>query len=340
MANWKDIKGLPTPNGQWESYNLLSGKVQILDRKELVRQAANWSWMNANLFATPQSDRFLPPPCLSHLSHVIWKRVSSQSRAILALLIAAAVFYLWLYFKSGSSRHILMTAFLITAASYNFVQGVTIRAKEDLAQQSLWTAWLIKQSNWTTIAFVAFMLLTGLAQTIAVVQYDGVEPLVVKFGMYYPQAKDGEYWRIITGPFIHSSFSHWSVNLILGAIAIKFASALDVDAFTHFFGIVLISTIITWWSDYFYNPSVDAFVGVSGGIFGLFGALAAYCFHLRENLPKLLWAKVLIFAIANLFAAAAASQSVSNISHISGLVIGVICMTVNQMVGKRSADAS
>lgn len=131
---------------------------------------------------------------------------------------------------------------------------------------------------------------------------------------------EGEYWRLVTGGFLHGSIMHLAVNMyslhVLGrfieaiAGARRMAIVYGVSLFGSSLAVVLLG-----------SPD-DVTVGASGAIFGLFGALFAFGFRLGPAGLRLVRANLPILAI-NLFITFAV-PGISRWGHIGGLVTGFI----------------
>ena len=82
----------------------------------------------------------------------------------------------------------------------------------------------------------------------------------------------GQWWRIITGAFLHGGLIHIGVNMMslwfLGRF-IEFA----VGSWRMFF-IYMASLIVSGLAVVYLSPPMTPTVGASGAIFGLFGALS------------------------------------------------------------------
>jgi rhomboid protease GluP len=129
----------------------------------------------------------------------------------------------------------------------------------------------------------------------------------------------GEWWRIVSGAFLHSGFMHIAMNMValaqLGTLMEKLVGSFPM---LWIYGVSLLGS----------GLSIVAFsgneitVGASGAIYGLFGGLLAIGFRLgprgrplvASTLPILVINLVLTYTIPNI--------SISG--HIGGLICGFI----------------
>ena len=137
----------------------------------------------------------------------------------------------------------------------------------------------------------------------------------------------GEWWRIVTGGFLHGGFLHIALNM--------FALYQVGNVTEVLFGrpryllLYAISLVGAGLAVVFFAPN-DVTVGASGAIFGLFGALVAVGLRLGSRgrsligqvLPVILINLVFTFSVPNISAA----------GHVGGLITGLLAGLVLYMV--------
>ena len=131
--------------------------------------------------------------------------------------------------------------------------------------------------------------------------------------------QNGEWWRIVTGAFLHGGLAHIALNMFalyqLGRFVESFLGPwrmLGIYIFALFGGGLAIT----------YFAPTDMTVGASGAIFGLFGALLAIGVRMgkrgrsliSQTLPILLINLVFTFAI----------PFISKAGHLGGLASGFV----------------
>ncbi len=147
----------------------------------------------------------------------------------------------------------------------------------------------------------------------------GMERVLVD-GALIPLAvlQQGQWWRIITGAFLHGGLLHIGVNMMslwfLGRF-IEFALGS-----WRMFVVYMVSLVVSGLGVvYFSDPTVPT-VGASGAIFGLFGALFAIGFKLGKPGMELVRANVGILVL-NLIITFTVPQ-ISWQAHVAGLLAG------------------
>ncbi len=130
--------------------------------------------------------------------------------------------------------------------------------------------------------------------------------------------QDGQWWRILTGAFLHGGLIHIGVNMMslffLGRF-IEFALGSWRMLVVYMVSLVASGLGVIFFS----NPDIPT-VGASGAIFGLFGALFAIGFKLGKPGMELVRANIGILAL-NLIITFTVPQ-ISWQAHVAGLLAG------------------
>ncbi len=128
----------------------------------------------------------------------------------------------------------------------------------------------------------------------------------------------GQWWRVLSGGFLHGGLLHIGVNMMslffLGRF-IEFALGSWRMLLVYLVSLIVSGICVVYFSD----PNV-ATVGASGAIFGLFGALFAIGFKLGKPGMDLVRANVGILAL-NLIITFTVPQ-ISWQAHVAGLLAG------------------
>ncbi len=156
--------------------------------------------------------------------------------------------------------------------------------------------------------------------------------LILKYGLYNPLVKSGEYYRIITSMFLHIDIIHLACNMyslyIIGP---------QVESFFgkgKFLIIYLLSGICGAFLSLAFN--VDAIsVGASGAIFGLLGAILFFGHYYRTYLGNVIRSQIIPIIIINLIIGFAAT-GIDNFAHVGGLIGGVLASMALGVPDKKS----
>jgi membrane associated rhomboid family serine protease len=145
---------------------------------------------------------------------------------------------------------------------------------------------------------------------------------VLQEGSLYPAAvlAGGQWWRIITGAFLHGGLLHIGVNMLslwfLGRF-IEYALGPWKMLFVYMASLVAAGLGVVYFS-----PPMVPTVGASGAIFGLFGALFAIGLKLGKPGMELVRANIGILILNLIFTFTV--PAISWQAHISGLLAGFV----------------
>jgi membrane associated rhomboid family serine protease len=146
--------------------------------------------------------------------------------------------------------------------------------------------------------------------------------VVREFGLYGPLVAESEWYRLVTGGFLHASLLHIAFNMFalffLGRLlepsigTARFLGVYVASLFGGAFGALLLSP--------------DALtIGASGAIFGIFGAAFVIA---RGRGFDAVASSIGIVLLLNLAISVGGARHISLGGHLGGLVAGVICALV------------
>ena len=145
------------------------------------------------------------------------------------------------------------------------------------------------------------------------------DTIINNFCVYGPLIKAGQYYRIITGAFLHGGILHLAFNCYaLYVIGSQLESYLGKVRYliVYLFSAVTASLFSMIFSS---NPSI----GASGTIFGLMVALVYFGYHYRVYLGNVLKSQIIPLILFNLLIGAL-STGIDNFAHIGGLIGGLL----------------
>ena len=129
-----------------------------------------------------------------------------------------------------------------------------------------------------------------------------------------------EYYRLITGAFLHAEPLHFIFNMYaLYIIGSQMESFLGKGKYliVYFFSTIVGSLFSIIFSKY-------ASIGASGAIFGLLGSLLYFGYHYRVYFGTVLKNQIIPIIVINLAIGFFLSDNIDNFAHIGGLVGGVL----------------
>ena len=144
--------------------------------------------------------------------------------------------------------------------------------------------------------------------------------LVYSYSVYGPAILKGEYYRLLTGIFLHGNILHLGFNCYaLYIIGSQIESFLGKG---KYFIIYLFSGLMGALFSMIFGGGV-ASIGASGAIFGLMGSLVCFGYYYRVYLGNVVKTQIIPLIVFNLFLGFMMS-GIDNFAHIGGLVGGIL----------------
>jgi membrane associated rhomboid family serine protease len=159
-------------------------------------------------------------------------------------------------------------------------------------------------------------------------QFSGSGSVIHDAGLRGPDIANGDWWRVITGGFLHAGFLHLLFNMYVLYVA---GSILEPAIGTpRFLGIYFVSLIAGSLGALIVDPNTVT-VGASGAIFGLMAAVIVVA---RGRGVEQVAQQFGIFIVLNLFLTFAI-PGISVGGHIGGLIGGTIAALLVIFVERR-----
>ncbi len=184
-----------------------------------------------------------------------------------------------------------------------------------------------------TVALIVINVLAYLAEMAGggANPVEGGGSVIVDFGLFGPAVDDGEWYRIVTGGFLHAGLIHLGFNML----ALYFLGYLLEPAIgpRRFIAVYFVSLLGGAFGALLLDP-LELTVGASGAVFGLMAA--AFIVARNRGLNELA-SQIGFFVIINLVF----TFSISNISiggHIGGLIAGGLAAMAIAVGERRGRD--
>ena len=131
-----------------------------------------------------------------------------------------------------------------------------------------------------TIALVLANVLAYVWEVTSGTNFDSNQSLLAHGALYGPLVQQGQWWRVISGAFLHAGLAHIALNMIalyqLGMVVELLMGS------SRMLGVYAIALFGGGYAVVYFAPG-DVTVGASGAIFGLFGALIAIGVRLGQR---------------------------------------------------------
>lgn len=157
--------------------------------------------------------------------------------------------------------------------------------------------------------------------------------LLDKYSIYGPAVRTGQYYRLITGTFIHANIFHLFFNCYaLAILGSQLESFLGKPKYliVYLFSALIGSLFSVTFAGNYYS------IGASGAIFGLMGSLVYFGYHYRVYLGNVVKSQIIPLILMNLGIGFLVS-GIDNSAHIGGLLGGAL-ITVALGVKNKSSN--
>lgn len=157
--------------------------------------------------------------------------------------------------------------------------------------------------------------------------------LLDKYSIYGPAVRAGQYYRLITGTFIHANIFHLFFNCYaLAILGSQLESFLGKPKYliVYLFSALIGSLFSVTFAGNYYS------IGASGAIFGLMGSLVYFGYHYRVYLGNVVKSQIIPLILMNL-GIGFLVPGIDNSAHIGGLLGGVL-ITVALGVKNKSSN--
>ena len=145
------------------------------------------------------------------------------------------------------------------------------------------------------------------------------DDIVNQFCVYGPLIRLGEYYRLLTGIFLHADLFHLLFNCYaLWIIGSQLESFMGKGKYLT---IYLVSGIIGSLTSITFNSGAS--IGASGAVFGLLGSMLYFGYHYRVYLGSVIKSQIIPLILFNLVFGLII-QGVDNFAHIGGLIGGIL----------------
>ena len=157
--------------------------------------------------------------------------------------------------------------------------------------------------------------------------------LLDKYSIYGPAVRAGQYYRLITGTFIHANIFHLFFNCYaLAILGSQLESFLGKPKYliVYLFSALIGSLFSVTFAGNYYS------IGASGAIFGLIGSLVYFGYHYRVYLGNVVKSQIIPLILMNL-GIGFLVPGIDNSAHIGGLLGGAL-ITVALGVKNKSSN--
>lgn len=177
--------------------------------------------------------------------------------------------------------------------------------------------WLARQKGRVTRLLCAGMLAVGVAQLWSSLATKDLAEIINKAGLLKPYT--GEYWRLLTAPFIHGGVLHFVFNFMALRYLGRRVEALA--GWSHLISCLVASMIFGGVCSLLFVTAPS--VGISGGICGLLGLLLLFEINHQKLVPRSARRRLAGAIMGLVIIGLMGYQFIDNAAHLGGLVAGL-----------------
>ncbi len=174
-------------------------------------------------------------------------------------------------------------------------------------------------------------------QTAFSVVVDMTNWIFLNLALFPKEALAGQYYRFFTYSFLHSSFTHYFLNMVMLYWFGRLAQ--NIFGTARFLAIYIVGGVLSGVTQALLTPDLIT-VGASGSLMAAFGAVLAGIFRLKDRLPQQVWRYQMVvllglavtqLALVDLTFNYVAPKAfpnmaphIANFAHLGGFVAGVL----------------
>ena len=339
-STWDDAELLPCHDqDDWAIWD--SGESTVVDEQELARRLNRWQPQSVVLVGEPRAKRFEIPVMIASVASIAQASAVRRLRqSVIVCSVLAAVFALLQVSQKAESLLLWSYSFASLALIFAVDLYGPMRSSKGIDERARFLYWLKVSPSarlgiffWSALGITAGVLQYSLAQS------DGIVAVFDAYGFVYERFEAGEYWRVLTGAYLHYSLMHFVPNLFLlmliGMLAFPTVGpVISVVTFVLGNAAGLIGQIYLGGSLY------DSSGGISFGIYALFGLVVMSAILQPRLMPRSFNVLCALIAILALAISEITSPAAATAGHITGLAVGILAVLARGVCRKFSSSGA
>lgn len=188
------------------------------------------------------------------------------------------------------------------------------------AHEARFEHWMDRQRMPMTWAVLFLIFFVGVAQI-----WVGVETSMRVAGLEKNLFRAGEWWRVLTAPFLHGNILHWGLNS--SALWYLGRRTEALVGWPHLLLAFLISMVAGGEASAHFLPD-QASIGASGGVLGVLGLLMGFELLHQRLVPRSARRRLAVGVVATFVIGLVGYSIIDNAAHAGGLVAGLLYAVV------------
>jgi len=319
---WREFEFPEHSQGAWGIWRPGRG-FEVVSDATIDSIIGSWTPQKPLLIAQPESANYAVPVLDSRFGERA-RRSAQRNLKVLVAIMSLAAIAIVLAGAYATDRQILLLGgcvLLLGMAMAGDLRGAA-RDPDWLVERATYFVWMYTSSEIRLSLYVWIFIFCaiGLSQLVATALLGGFDEPFHMYGVMYEDTLSGEWWRLISGPYLHYSLAHYITNSVLltvtGLVCWGMYGRISILLFVLGCSLSLLSQML-------YGPQeLGNCGGISGGVFALFGATVAGSYLNRLALPRGFGQLLLVMAFIGVLASELTSANAATIAHVSGIILG------------------
>jgi|GEM_PF-1689292 len=286
-------------------------------------QAHKWHSFKPHLVAPQGSAQFKSVLEIADLSEIAFRSAKRGHKISMSVASATAITFAALYiFKADQKAAELALVSLALTLFFFADYKITVADLQSLKSRAKFVNKAYEFGG-LLYSWLTFMLVIGLAQ-LALMHFYSQDEVYIQYGAFYESISKGEAWRFLTGPYLHSGFTHWITNLLVLTLAAPVSATMSRPGSIVAFVLGNIFACIVMYALKLAGlNSVDVYVGVSAGLYAMLGLAMGVAFFGKDRDIQLGFT-IALFLTMSLVITAVMNPNAANSAHIAGAAIGIV----------------
>ena len=321
---WRQLILPEHETGGWGVWRPGKG-AELVDEARVAELVGSWAPQKPLLIATPDAVRFMTPVSAEGYRRSAVRSVARNLRLSTAIPAVVGTAFLLVALFYGELRLAIFGACLVLlAAAFAYDLRGSTRDGDWLQERALFFIWLYtdRQARCGFYFWLGLTGVIGLSQLLAMELLGGIDAVFSAYGAMYPDVRAGDWWRLLSGPYLHYSITHFIVNAFLLLIAGVIVFALRG---WHSVAVFFLANSISVYSQMNWGGELfDNCAGISGGVYGLLGYLLVAGWQDKKLFPRGLCAQLAVLTLVAGLSTEALSDTVASTAHLAGFLTGAV----------------
>ncbi len=347
---WAREDAFPEAGPGWGWVDRKGRRVEVDDFDDLARAIVEDAGARVDLVWTPEARGYVLPEEIPALhpalreSRIRWARweivEGKRQMGIFAAAFGVVMLFHWFrgerMLASGTLGLALLLFFILGFLPWYQGHKRLRKARKWAAGEMAADAPVLRFETWLSIQRVpATRLILGLLVLVGLVQiyveWNSTLPrklgmiTVDRAGLTKTEGRPEDWWRLLSGPFLHGHWLHWLMN----ASALAYLGK-RVEVFARWPHMALVLLLSMWIGGEASARFMDRLpsVGISGGLMGLLGFLLVFESMHRRLVPESARRRLLVAIVVTGVLGYLFRHIIDNAAHAGGLVGGMIYAAV------------